>query len=33
VRRGAFVGDNADLINYDEALHMVKKELVNVIAV
>ena len=29
----AFVGDNADLIIYDEALHLVKKELVNVIAV
>lgn len=29
----AFVGDNADLIIYDEALHLIKKELVNVIAV
>lgn len=29
----AFVGDNADLIIYDEALHLVKKVLVNVIAV
>ncbi len=29
----AFVGDNADLILYDEALHLIKKQLVNVIAV